>query len=273
MCGTVAYVRALLVLVVSLGSLLPLSSSAEAAPPPWYPAMRWLPASSENFDVGRRGARVTFIVLHATDGAYAGSQSWFRDPSAKVSSHYLIRARDGEITQMVAEADTAFHARGSNRSSIGIEHEFYPKAGIAFTEAQRRSSARLVCAIARRYGIPLDRKHIVGHSETPNADHPDPGPQWDWTGYMRLVRSCGGATAAQQAAAQVPNTSLSSGARSSDVARLQSALARLGYTRYVTGYFGPITEAAVRRFQRDRGVDAIGVYGPRTRAALIAALR
>jgi len=256
---------------MSLASLLSLGSAAEAAPPSWYPTTRWVPASSENFSEGRDGARVTFIVIHASDGTYAGAQSWFRQPRAKVSSHYLIRARDGEITQMVAEKDTAFHARGSNRGSIGIEHEFSPRDGIGFTDAQRRSSARLVCAIAHRYGIPLDRAHVLGHAETPNADHPDPGPQWDWSGYMRLFRGCAGGVLAPSSG--VPEQSLALGARSADVTRLQSALVRLGYTSHVTGYFGPITDAAVRRFQRDHGVEAIGVYGARTRAALIAALR
>ena len=263
--------RVVLIAVMSLASLLSLGSVAEAAPPSWYPTTRWVPASSENFSEGRDGARVTFIVIHASDGTYAGAQSWFRQPRAKVSSHYLIRARDGEITQMVAEKDTAFHARGSNRGSIGIEHEFSPRDGIGFTDAQRRSSARLVCAIAHRYGIPLDRAHVLGHAETPNADHPDPGPQWDWSGYMRLLRGCAGGVLAPSS--DVPEQSLSLGARSADVTRLQSALVRLGYTSHVTGYFGPITDAAVRRFQRDHGVEAIGVYGARTRAALIAALR
>ena len=260
-----------MIAVMSLGSFLSLGSVAEAAPPTWYPPMRWLPASSENFSEGRDGARVTLIVIHATDGTYAGSQAWFRQPRAKVSSHYIIRARDGEITQMVAEKDTAFHARGSNRGSIGIEHEYSPRHGIGFTDAQRRSSARLVCAVAHRYGIPLDRKHVVGHAETPNADHPDPGPQWDWSGYMQLLSGCVGGVLGPSV--DVPARSLSLGARSADVTRLQSALARLGYMSQVTGYFGPITEAAVRRFQRDHGVDAIGVYGPRTRAALVATLR
>lgn len=233
--------------------------------------MRWRPASTENFSEDRGGAPVTLIVIHATGGTYDGAQSWFSQPGAKLSAHYLIRARDGEITQMVAEKDTAFHARGSNRGSIGIEHEFSPRDGIGFTDAQRRSSARLVCAIARRYGIPLDRTHVVGHSETPNADHHDPGPQWDWPGYMRLLSACVGGVLAP--AVDVPEQPLSLGTESAEVERLQSALARLGYTSRVTGYFGPITDGAVRHFQQDHGVDAIGVYGPRTRAALIAALR
>lgn len=263
--------RLLLISVLSIASLLGSASAAEAAPPSWYPTMRWLPAPGENFSEGRGGARVSFIVIHATDGSYAGAKSWFRDPTSKVSSHYLIQARDGEITQMVAEADTAFHARGSNAGSIGIEHEFSARDGISYTAAQYRSSANLVCAIARRYGLPLDREHVVGHSETPRADHPDPGPLWDWSRYMRLVKECADGASAGPAA--IPTRSLSIGARSPDVALLQSALSRLGYMQQTTAYFGPITDAAVRRFQRDQGIESIGVYGPRTRAALISSLR
>ena len=41
-----------------------------------------------------------------------------------------------------------------------------------------------VCA---RYGIPVDREHIIGHVEVPGTDHTDPGPGWDWKKYLRLV--------------------------------------------------------------------------------------
>src|SRR6266446_4990808 len=56
--------------------------------------------------------------------------------------------------------------------------------------AQYRSSALLVCAIARRYGIPTDRAHIVGHNELRGTDHSDPGPTWNWNYYMSLVNAC-----------------------------------------------------------------------------------
>lgn len=35
-----------------------------------------------------------------------------------------------------------------------------------------------------------------------------------------------------------------------------------------TGYFGPLTEAAVRRFQQKHNIEPIGIVGPRTRAKL-----
>ena len=36
----------------------------------------------------------------------------------------------------------------------------------------------------------------------------------------------------------------------------------------VTGYFGPLTEAAVKRFQAKNSIESIGVVGPKTRAKL-----
>ena len=65
------------------------------------------------------------------------------------------------------------------------------------------------------------------------------------------------------------NGVLAKGSYGEEVTRLQQALERSGYwnaTAY--GYFGPITEAAVRSFQRDRGLQVDGKAGPATLAAL-----
>jgi N-acetyl-anhydromuramyl-L-alanine amidase AmpD len=50
-------------------------------------------------------------------------------------------------------------------------------------------SAGLTAAICATYGIPRDREHVIGHDEVPGSDHTDPGPNWDWTRFMRLVNS------------------------------------------------------------------------------------
>ena len=52
---------------------------------------------------------------------------------------------------------------------------------------------------------------------------------------------------------------------------LQNLLKTLGFfPNYVpaTGYFGPITEASVKRYQKSRGIETTGTVGPITRAAL-----
>ncbi len=53
-----------------------------------------------------------------------------------------------------------------------------------------------------------------------------------------------------------------------DVSVLQFLLARHGVGRVIDGYFGEETRAAVRRFQRQRGLGADGIAGPQTIRAL-----
>lgn len=153
-----------------------------------YPAAHWIAAATGNHRVARRGSgTIDRIVIHVMQGSYTGTISWFRNPAAKVSAHYLVRSSDGDITQMVRDEDVAFHATIYNNRAIGIEHEGFVGDASWFTDAMYRSSAALTRLVAGKYGIPLDRAHIIGHVEVPGSDHTDPGPNWDWTEYMRLV--------------------------------------------------------------------------------------
>ncbi|WP_405142122.1 N-acetylmuramoyl-L-alanine amidase [Sphaerisporangium sp. NBC_01403] len=153
-----------------------------------YPSAHWVPANTGNYRVASRGAgTIDRIVIHVMQGSYAGTISWFQNPSAKVSSHYLVRSSDGDITQMVRDKDVAYHATTYNDRAIGIEHEGYVNDASWFTDAMYRSSAALTRYVADKYGIPKDRTHIIGHVQVPGTDHTDPGPNWDWTRYMQLV--------------------------------------------------------------------------------------
>lgn len=156
-----------------------------------YPGALWSSASSENYTNGRTGGSINYIVIHTMQGSYSGSISWFRNPAASASAHYNLRSSDGQITQMVSEGDTAWHAGNwtYNQRSIGIEHEGYiADPGRWYTEAMYVSSARLTRHLCDKYGIPKDRAHIIGHVEVPTATHTDPGDGWDWAHYMDLVR-------------------------------------------------------------------------------------
>ncbi|MFF7239552.1 N-acetylmuramoyl-L-alanine amidase [Streptomyces collinus] len=160
---------------------------------------RWVPASAANY---RRADRpddypVDRVVVHVTQGGYASAVKVFQDPAHRAAAHYVVR-RDGRITQLVRELDVAFHAgnRAYNERSVGIEHEGFVEDASSFTDAMYASSARLTAAICARYGIPVDREHIVGHVEVPGTDHTDPGRFWDWDRYLRLVRAVRGPSAA-----------------------------------------------------------------------------
>ncbi|WP_346655798.1 peptidoglycan recognition family protein [Streptomyces sp. RFCAC02] len=166
-----------------------LGTYADAGPAPGsedYPPAHWAPAHPENYAAGRTEP-ISVVVIHVTQGSYAGSIAWFQDPAAEVSAHYVVRSADGDVTQMVRDADTAWHARDGNAYSIGIEHEGWVDDAAWFTDTMYRSSAALTRHLTDRYGIPRDRRHILGHAEVPGNDHTDPGPLWDWDFYMSLV--------------------------------------------------------------------------------------
>ena len=159
-----------------------------------YPTnIHQVPAYSGNYATGRSGVSVSMIVIHDTEGSYDAAISWFKDPAAQVSAHYVVQSSDGDITQMVSEANTAWHAGNHpyNLKSVGIEHEGFMSAPTRwFTDAMYRRSAQLSAAIAKRYSFTVDRTHIIGHAEVPPpSTHTDPGTGWDWNKYIGYVNS------------------------------------------------------------------------------------
>ena len=68
---------------------------------------------------------------------------------------------------------------------------------------------------------------------------------------------------------------LKRGSTGNDVKTLQKNLKKLGYYKSgsVDGIFGPLTDAAVRQFQRAAGITVDGIVGPQTRAALAGKLK
>ena len=186
---------------------------------PDYPPAIWDPAPECNWEP--RTKEVSAVVIHYTEGSYAGCISWFKNCDAEVSAHYVIRSFDGQVTQMVREADKAWHARTANGYTIGIEHEAYGDIASFFTEAMYQSSADLVRSICRRYAVidghrtfyrdTLDNgtclnygvhdlggeeacTKIRGHQHYPDQSHTDPGPYWDWNYYYKLINEGGHVT-------------------------------------------------------------------------------
>jgi hypothetical protein len=171
--------------------VIPLTSPDYAPMSLDYGPSLWAPANAGNYAVSNRESThpINYVVIHTTQGSYAGTISWFQNPSSNVSSHYVIRSSDGQITQMVREKDIAWHAGNStyNAQSVGIEHEGFVSDPSWYTDAMYRASAALTRNVCLKYGIPMTRSRIIAHSEVPGATHTDPGPNWNWTFYMQLV--------------------------------------------------------------------------------------
>ena len=129
------------------------------------------------------------VVIHYTAMQDAASAlERLCDPLAEVSAHYLICAH-GTVTQMVEEAERAWHAGVSNyrgRSncnddSIGIELEGLE--GELFEAAQYESLAQLCLAIGQQYPI----AHIAGHEHIAPGRKKDPGSGFDWALLKKIV--------------------------------------------------------------------------------------
>jgi len=178
----------------------PTNVSCEWLPAPyeWYGAPD--PGAYGNHDLADRpnDMKIDYIVIHDTEGSWQTTLNLVQDPTY-VSWHYTMRSADGMIWQHVKPKDVAWHAGNwyVNMHSIGIEHEGFAAQGATwYTEVLYRNSARLVQYLAHRYGVPLDRAHVIGHDKIPGITpsrvagmHWDPGPYWDWEHYFDLLEA------------------------------------------------------------------------------------
>ncbi|MER6156362.1 N-acetylmuramoyl-L-alanine amidase [Streptomyces sp. NPDC001868] len=192
------------------------ATAADGAECPTTVSCEWIPAPYKEFgdnDYGNHdladrpnSPRVRYIVVHDTEGYWDTTLELVQDPTY-VSWHYSLRSTDGHIAQHIKNKDVAWHAGNwyINSESIGLEHEgFLASPDAWYTEAMYRTSARLVKYLSDRYGVPLDRQHILGHDTVPGPTtatipgmHTDPGPYWDWRHYFELLGKPLGATSGE----------------------------------------------------------------------------
>jgi N-acetyl-anhydromuramyl-L-alanine amidase AmpD len=158
------------------------------------------PTSYGNHDLGDRpkSQKIRYIVIHDTEGDWPTTLKLAQDPTY-LAWNYTVRSADGHIAEHLKAKDVGWQAGNwdINARSIGIEHEgFLAQGGTWYTEAMYRSSAALVRYLTKKYDIPVDRAHILGHDNVPGinpagvqAMHEDPGPYWDWAHYFDLLRN------------------------------------------------------------------------------------
>ncbi|WP_283680325.1 N-acetylmuramoyl-L-alanine amidase [Lentilactobacillus sp. Marseille-Q4993] len=125
----------------------------------------------------RNGIKIDRIILHhnASTNKNVAMNTWVQGGPAGTSAHYEVTPT--EIIGCVGEQYAAWHAGGTggsdvprisnpNQRSIGIEN--LNSSGAPYWKVDprtMRNCARLVADICKRYNIPLDRKHVLGHKE------------------------------------------------------------------------------------------------------------
>lgn len=135
--------------------------------------IKFVGAHPNNFQVGRGGKSIKYVVCHWIVGTLESADATFQNPQRIASATYGIG--DNDTHQYVKENDTAY-ANGnflSNQESISIEHEGGPD--IPITNATYETSAQLIAEVCKRYLIPLDRNHIRKHNEVSDKPTQCPG--------------------------------------------------------------------------------------------------
>ena len=181
--------------------------AAAAASPDYGPAL-WVASPYHS-------ARTSYdsVIIHTVQGSYNGSISWFQNNPDHVSIHYLVRSSDGQITQMVRENRAAHHVLSHNQTTLGIEHEGYIDNASWYTTAMYNASAGITRHFCAKYSaikcntaflgpatrtvkvLPASVK-VKGHQHYSGNDHTDPGINWDWSRYYKLLNPGGGTGAA-----------------------------------------------------------------------------
>jgi N-acetyl-anhydromuramyl-L-alanine amidase AmpD len=170
--------------------------------------------STTVFGVGNDRAKmrnkpIDTIVLHTIGGPYCkngqltfsgapgGAEKWkkFFELHPSVSIHYIID-RQGRISTSIDEAKIAWHAKGKNATSIGIELVNDGDGLEAFPALQIATLSELVKSIKARH-INIKNKNIIRHSDIDNRTFKcagkrvklkqDPGPQFPFKSFIKRL--------------------------------------------------------------------------------------
>lgn len=138
----------------------------------------------------------TGVVIHSTRSGTSmnpteleGTLNWFKNPAAKVSSHWVI-GRRGEKVRVIPDDRQAWHAGWHNATHWGIEVEQGVEAD-GFTPEQMTALVA-VCKGYAEMGVPRihDFNGFVGHQETPQgraSGKSDPGVRFDWDWFINAL--------------------------------------------------------------------------------------
>lgn len=215
------------------------------------------------------------IICHHTAGAKTGNM-----PSLGVVTNgrsdlpgplaQLCLGRDG--TFYVVAAGRAFHAgkgewqglTNGNTNFIGIEAENTGQADDPWPAVQMDAYRRGVAAILKKIG----QKAIMccGHKDYALPKGRKSDPTFDMVQFRKDVAALLGGTAPIPAPIpKVDSKGRPTLRRNSEGDLVKEIQKKLGFENSkVDGNFGPLTEAAVRRFQRAHGLVPDGIVGPKT---------
>lgn len=153
---------------------------------------------------------VKLLVIHSMEAVEKGDTAenvarYFHRGPVQASAHLCIDA--DSIVQCVKFEDTAFHCKGVNSVSIGLEHAGFAKQSLdewldEYGQRMLGRSAVAAAELALHFDIPVQRATfgsrggapviitpgLCGHVDVPqHGAHWDPGPHFPWAWYLDKV--------------------------------------------------------------------------------------
>lgn len=150
------------------------------------------------FDPGpsHGGQAPSEVICHRTYGSWNGDYAVGKGARGSISFHFLVGQDEGQWVQFVDTEQIAYHAKGDNTGTIGIE--VTGTDGDVMTDWQVSALGHICRWISAAHGIPL--VHYQGgrtstfngwrdHNQVAGSDHTDYWSESDWA---RIVAAAGG---------------------------------------------------------------------------------
>lgn len=219
-----------------------------------------LPQGVEFFRVKSSGKGVK-----KSDGLYYwGSHPFYKT----IGSNNYYFATKAEYTKWAKGQGNNNSNNNKTPSSSGTKYTFTQTLKLGSSGTQVKNLQRLL--IAAGYSLKADGVFGAKTASAVKKFQKKKGYTQDGAAGQRTIAALGGTW--KQSAASSPSLSftrlLRQGDSGSDVKNLQNLLKAKGYSLSVDGKFGPKTTDALKRFQRNKGLTADGIFGSRTAAAL-----
>lgn len=270
---------------------------------PDFPSQRWRwePLPSGHYSGGgRTGDQPSVVVIHCTANPRATNENevaYADRRTDEVSAHFYVDGDDVIQTVRVADRAWSAHSMGNAR---GVHIELSADGG--WTRAQWLEhpgmialAGQVVAAVGVRCGIVIRQlratqlqageRGVCGHSDMVAAYHQGdhwhcPGDNFPWDALLSAAGLVPPPPPPPPPPAPVPAAwtesllmelpTLSRGATGPPARRVQGLLCATGYLVAIDGDWGPLTDAAVRRWQAERRVPASvradgtgdGIWGP-----------
>lgn len=257
--------------------------------------------NGNHFYDSRRG-NIDLVVVHTAenlpdyDGEDSGAERvarYFATTSRSVSAH--ATSDSDSIVELLPDDFTAWHVRGYNSRSLGLEiatqaHR-WGSGPEEWEQAALQQAAKVVAKWCERWNVPIDRisksdadggkRGIVSHSALDPTRRSDPGIGFPWKEFMSLVET-GGKVKPKPPKISRPKKKktkddvlsrlelLKRGSRGAQVKVVQDLLSLYGSPVNIDGIFGPETERGVREVQRREGAAVDGIVGPETWGKILA---